>query len=146
MSSVCFLLKAMAVAASDLISTEETWEQAPAHFTDGVLTVELNLTQLTQLQGRLDLSILCSYDFCALPLSLVPQPRAVLSQLCVLLCAVGQVLCFIVTWIYSLKHNSVAENKGTSVRGNRTGENSEQFLSEKSPLLCFVPMEALSST
>lgn len=70
----------MAVAASDLISTEETWEQAPAHFTDGVLTVELNLTQLTQLQGRLDLSILCSYDFCALPLSLVPQPRAVLSH------------------------------------------------------------------
>lgn len=65
--SRCFLLKAMAGAASDLIGSRY---QPILQIEE--LTLELNLIQLTRLQGRPDPNTFCSYDFCALSLNFVP--------------------------------------------------------------------------
>lgn len=144
MRSGCFLLKAMAGAASDLASIEGLGSRYQPILQIGELILELNLTQLTHLQGRPDLNIFCSYDFCVLLLSLFLSPEQfypskliVHSSMC---CGSGPVyvpkhhvsFAFYALILDTLKQNQWQRTKEqTKYWGKlRTGRN-VHFLSEK---------------
>lgn len=137
----------MVGVASDLTSTGRLGSRYQPILEMGEVTLELNLTHLTHLQGRLDFSIFCSYDFCALSLSLVPQPREVL------LCAVEQVLwtqpkhlvsfAFHVPFCSWISHSNATSGRKDQGKLRTGGKLHMHFLSEKPPLLYFGQMEAL---